>query len=358
MKKVLFFGIYDPDYSRSRVLMRGFRQNGWEVVECRADPRTNGGFRKYLTLWREGQKARTNHFDLIIVAFPGQTVVWLARFLFGKRIIFDAFLSLYDSNVFDRKVYGAKSIGGLKDYFLDWYSVRLALRTLIDTSEHIKYFSETFHIPQNRFIRVLIGADDMVFSRKDGDEDKDEDKGKKPFVVEFHGTFIPLQGVEYIVEAAHYLNSKNVIFNLCGSGQTFTEVKKSADELKVTNVNFLGKVPFTELPPKIIEADVCIGILGSTEKTKRVIPNKVYECAAMGKAVITADSPAIREVFTNKKDMLFCAVADAKNLAEKIELLMNDRELRATISAGAARTFARVCSPRMIVAQLLSDLHL
>ena len=89
VKKVLFFGIYDPNYSRNVVLKQGFRENGWQVVECRVNPRFNLGLKKYWQLWREGARINKEKFDLVIVAFPGHTVVWLARFLFGRKIIFD-----------------------------------------------------------------------------------------------------------------------------------------------------------------------------------------------------------------------------------------------------------------------------
>src|SRR3989344_4396171 len=120
-KKVLFFGIYDPNYSRNAVLMLGFRENGWEVDECRIDPKQVGGLRKYLQLWKEGKKLKGDKFNLIIVAFPGHTVVWLARLLFGKKIIFDMFVSLYNSEVEDRG-----NVNRMWNYLLDWYSVRQA----------------------------------------------------------------------------------------------------------------------------------------------------------------------------------------------------------------------------------------
>jgi|SRR3989344_2387302 len=153
MKRVLFFGIYDPNYSRNAVLMQGFRENGWEVVECRVDPKRVGGLQKYLQLWRSGKRIEREKFDLTIVAFPGHTVVWLARLLFGPKIIFDMFVSLYNSEVEDRGN-GNKTW----NYFLDWYSVRLANRVLLDTNEYIKYTAKLVRIPKKKFIRVFVGS--------------------------------------------------------------------------------------------------------------------------------------------------------------------------------------------------------
>src|SRR3954462_4407256 len=98
MKTLLYFGIYDKKYSRNLVIQHGFERNGWKIEECHVDPKTNRGLGKYIKLALLGLKARGRKHDLVIVGFPGHTVVWLARLLFGPKIIFDAFLSLYDSN--------------------------------------------------------------------------------------------------------------------------------------------------------------------------------------------------------------------------------------------------------------------
>lgn len=351
-KKVLFFGIYEPNYSRSRVLAKGFVENGWEVVHCRVDARAIKGIQKYIHLWRQGRALRHQSFDLVIAAYPAQTTAWLARLLFGKNIIFDAFLSFYDSNVCDRKMYSNYSIRGMRDYFIDWLGAWVSEYTLIDTNEHIEYYSKTFHIPKNKFKRVLVGSDDSLFFPL-----TQTVSSPKKFIIEFHGMFIPLQGVEYIVRAAHELrDDTDIVFNIIGRGQTYAASMKLAEELKLTNVNFINQVPV--LKQLIADGDICLGIFGNTEKTLRVIPNKVYECAAMGRPIVTCDSPAIREVFTDKKDIILVETANPQDLADKIRLLKSDDKLRASIAHEARTTFLRKCSPKIIVSTLLEDLHI
>jgi hypothetical protein len=89
--------------------------------------------------------------------------MWLAKIIFFNRlIIFDAFLSLYDSNVNDRKVYSGIGLRGMRDFLLDWYSIRLANIILLDTQEHISYFLSRFGGNPKRFVRVFVGTDDTV----------------------------------------------------------------------------------------------------------------------------------------------------------------------------------------------------
>lgn len=351
MKTVCFFGIYDPNYSRNRVLMHGFRQNGWQVTECRVDPRAHPGIGKYWKLWKLGLTARRAKPDMVILAFPAQTIAWMGRLLFGKGVIFDAFLSLYDSNVFDRKMYSATSWQGKKDFFLDRLAARISHRTLLDTHEHIAYYSETFGVPREKFLRVVIGADDRLFVPREASPAKSD-----TFMVEFHGMFIPLQGVDHIVRAAAILKNENIVFNIVGNGQTFKEVKQIVDDEGLTNVNLLGQVPSDKISDYIAAGDVCLGIFGDTEKTGRVIPNKVYECAAMGKPIISADSTAIRELFTDGKDMLFSRASDPESIASAILKLRNDPALRLRLGMAARNLYLANCTPNIIVKQLLRDL--
>lgn len=354
MRRVLFFGIYDPNYSRNAILRSGFEANGFVVEECRIDPKITTGLKKYYELWKLGRQKKKEDWDLIIVAFPGQTVMPLARLLFPKnKIVFDAFVSLYDSNVFDRGRYGRFSFSGLKDWFLDWLGCQLAGIILLDTYEHIKYFIATFHQPADKFIRVLVGANDKVFYPRPKPALSD-----MPFIVYFCGHFIPLQGIEYIIAAAEILKSEPIEFRLVGSGQTYQKiVAMIADKQLSDKVKLLGEKDLAELPDLMIRAHVCLGIFGNTPKAARVIPNKVYESIAMGCPVITMDSPAEREIFTDGQEILFCRPADGRDLADKILKLRDNKILRESLANGGWEYFEKNLTPTPIVRELINNLE-
>lgn len=172
----------------------------------------------------------------------------------------------------------------------------------------------------------------------------------------FHGKYIPLQGVEYIIRAAHLLKEEDVTFTLIGNGQTFPMVKKLAEELDLANITFVERVPFEQLPGMLRSQDICLGIFGNTAKAARVIPNKIYEAAALGKVIITADTPAIRELFTDGENIILCRRSDPGDIAKKIILLKNDSQLRARIGAGAYRLFKERATPRVIGQSLRDEL--
>ncbi len=348
-RSICFFGIYDPAYARNRVLMRGFRENGYDIVECRVDPHQVRGVMKYVYLFQRYREVRHLPFNLILVAFPGHTVVWFARLLFGRRIIFDAFVSLYDSNVCDRKTHSPKSVAALLDRFWDWSSVSLAQTVLLDTEQHIDYFVRTYSVSREKIVRVWVGTDDAVFYPRPA--------VKSSFVAHFHGRFIPLHGIRYIIEAAHILRNEPIEFRLVGKGQEYEKIRDEIRKHRLTNVSLIDAVPYERLPEFIASASACLGIFGDTDKTTRVIPNKVYEYLAMGEAIITADTPAIRGLsIYGELPMVLVPPADAAALAQAIRKLRDEPEQRRSLGVAAHAFYEAHFTPVRIVADLLAHL--
>ncbi len=344
--RVLYFGAYDPSYSRNRVLIKGLRMQGVEVIECASSAR---GLRKYLELFKRHWKLRTS-YDIMMVGFPGQEVMLLAWFISRKPIVFDCFTSHYGGYILDRGYYARGSWRASYYRFLDRWSCKLADHVLLDTQAHIDFFVNEFGLQRERFSRIFVGSDSELFKAQ-------LQADNAGFTVHFHGSFIPLQGVRYIIEAANILREEPIFFNIIGRGQTFLKDHDYAINLGLTKVRFMEKVPYYELPSLIAKADIALGIFGNTAKTDLVIPNKVFEAMAVGRAIITADTPAVRELLTDHQDVLFCKKADAQDLADKIMLLKQDTTLRSKIAHGARLIFDEKCSEAVLGKQLLAILN-
>jgi len=338
--KVCYFGTYNTDAARNRTIIKGLRQNGLEVIECNSQ---RNGITKYIDLLKKHRSIKGT-YDAMVVGFPGFKAVVLARFLTRKPVFFDVFVSLYDSIVWDRREIKTKSLKALVYWITDWISCMSAHRILLDTNKHIEYFAETFHIPKEKFMRVFVGTDDTVFKQARRDHDM--------FTVHFHGTYIPLQGIEYIVAAAKKLENEPIKFNIVGGGQTQERVWGLAKELEADNVHFLKKVPYEKLNDMLNESDIALGIFGDTQKAKRVIPNKLYEALASGIAVITGESDAAKELLTDRENVLFCKMADGNDLAEKILELKNDPKLREKIAREGRRLFEEKLTPKKVTEDL------
>jgi len=339
--KVLYFGNYDSGFALHRVLIEGLRQNGVTVLECRDN---SPGLKKFVKLFFKHWKLR-NDYDVMIVAFLGQIIMPFAKIITRKPIIFSATVSLYDANVRDRKITKSGTLGAYYYWFLDWFSMKLADVVFCGTEQDINYSSQEFHIKKEKFKRIFTGAEDNIFHplsirKSDGQ-----------FIVSFHGTFIPVQGVEYIVKAAKLLESQNIKFLIIGRGQEKNKALDLANQIAVKNVEFLDFMPKEQLILETAKADVCLGIFGDTPRTQRSIPLKVYECTAMKKPIITADTPAIRELF-NERDMMLVKAADPQSLADGILKLKNNPDLLAKLASNGYNKFIKFATPQVLGGEL------
>lgn len=340
--RVLFFGRYNPEYSRNRVVLKGLCQNGVEVIVCTVKPGFGWPLRlfaKYLLLRRS--------YDIMLVGFPGQEAMFLARFLTSKPIIFDAFTSHYGGYILDRKYFSETSWRAKYYRFLDTWSCKLADLVLLDTRAHINFFIREFGLPPEKFRCIFVGTDTDVFKPSPLPENKE-------FTVHFHGNYIPLQGVEYIIEAAHILKDEHVRFNLIGKGQTYDKAVRLAERLGIVSVRFIDPVPYPMLRDYIAQADLCLGIFGDSPKTDIVIPNKVYEALAVRRPVLTARTSAVTELLLEDDEVELCIPAHPENLAEKIRKLMNDGSLRKRLAQRGYDAFLLKASEGVLGIQLLN----
>ncbi|MFB0526149.1 MAG: glycosyltransferase, partial [bacterium] len=333
--RVCFFGGYNPGYIRNVIIKEGLRKNNVEVVECHTKSKFKFWLR-YPILFFKHLKFFLIKYDFIFVPAFRHKDVPLAKLiglLTGKPLVFDPFVSRYETKVVDQKKVAPYSMQARHNFRIDKISFKLADMILADTLAHADYYARKFGINISKFSRVPIGVSDKLSSLfKIGDEG--EGKKGNNFIVEFHGSFLPLQGIEHIVQAARIVATKDktVRFELIGSGQTFPMIKKLVENLELKNVILRGRIPFSSLPELVSRADISLGIFGNTEKAFRVVPNKVFECLSLNKPVITGRTPAILEFFTDKENILLCEAANADSLAKAIILLRDNEELRRKIA--------------------------
>jgi glycosyltransferase involved in cell wall biosynthesis len=174
------------------------------------------------------------------------------------------------------------------------------------------------------------------------------------FSVLFVGTYIPLHGIDVILETAQYLtDDSDIRFFLVGSGQLREKMESMARKRKLSNVIFRDWIPTEHLGAFIRSFDLSLGIFGITPKATRVIPSKIYDICAAGVPFITADTPAIREVFSHEKNAYMIPPGNPKALYKSITRLKTDQDLRNNIARGAKRTGESLFSLKKIGGDLI-----
>jgi glycosyltransferase involved in cell wall biosynthesis len=329
---VAHVGHFDPCYSRNRIMAKALRRAGATVFDA-----SYSG--KYLQrtprLLRDVVKKRA---DLVLVGFPGHADVAVARLGAlrhgGRPVVFDAFVSLYETEQDRWERRGLVNARAHRFALEDRLACRLATRVVLDTDTHVTFFAEQFGVSRRRLRRVWVGADDDVMR-------PGPPPAAGPFRVFVYASFIPLHGLEHVVRAAHVLERRNeeVRIDIVGSGVTARATEQLAADLGTTTVSFLGRRPYEALPSLMAGSHLCLGIFGTSPKARRVIPNKVFDALATARPVLTADTPAAREVLVDGENSCLCAPGDAEALADAITELKHDDALRLRIAQRGHQLF-------------------
>lgn len=347
MASILWIGTHDPGFPRNKKLARLLELGGHQVsgvtIPVWGDERYELPTRLTLRLalraavaylrllWAAVTAPRP---DLALVSYPG----WFDAVLLGTvlrlrrvPVLFDVFISLSDTVVSDRRLAPEGSVMHRLTVAADRAALRRATRVLADTPDHAEFFSRLSGIGRDRIDVVELGADDGVF-------------GPHPEVevvegrVLFHGTFIGLQGVDTIIRAAKELDGSGITFRVVGSGQEQPTVDRLMAELAPANVELTGRVPLDEVPLQIAAAAVCLGIFGTSDKAHRVVPNKLFECLAVGRPVVTADTPAVASVL-DAGTVVTSPPGDPAALARTVAELMGDRRRREEVASAGHRLY-------------------
>ena len=374
--RICFFGTYERDYLRNITLIEGLRSSGWQVQECHVPlwekERDKTG--AYLGPWSLVLRAvelklaylrlllkyvfTVGSYDIMVVGYIGHLdmpLAWLLTRLPRRPLVFSPLISLYDTLVDDRRSFADGTLMSRLLRRLDRWTCARADLVLLDTDVHIGYFADTFNLPRQRFARVFVGApepgampeprampgrDPIPESEPAEDPHERNASGEVPFQVVFIGKFTPLHGLPYMMEAARRLRDEpDIVFHFIGSGQLSVEMHETARRLALENVRFTEWIPYEMIPRYLQGPGISLGIFGTTGKAARVIPGKVFIALSMGQAVVTADSPAIRELLTGDESAVLCGRGDPESLANAIRRLYADRELLRKIAAGGRRVF-------------------
>jgi glycosyltransferase involved in cell wall biosynthesis len=176
--------------------------------------------------------------------------------------------------------------------------------------------------------------------------------GSEPLKVVFYGLYTPLQGTPVIGEALGRIAGAPVEVTMIGRGQDEAEAKRAAAANQ--SVRWVDWVPAAELPALVAAHDVCLGIFGTGDKALRVVPNKVFQGAAAGCAVITSDTPPQRRVLGDAAVLV--PPGDPAALADALLLLASDREALLKLRHAARQLAAERFTPEQVVGPLTDRL--
>ncbi|HEY5395554.1 MAG TPA: glycosyltransferase [Trebonia sp.] len=364
--RIIIFGTYDTSaHPRIASIAEGLAARGFDVAECNiplgldtaarvdmlARPWKAGGLAarlasRWLGLARMARRMGTP--DAVVVGYLGHFDVHLARLLYRRGrvpIVLDHLVSA-SGTAKDRRLDGGPRQKVLR--LIDSAALHAADVVLVDTEEHRELLPERY---QAKAVVVPVGAPEPWHAAAGVDPDAQADESG-PLRLVFYGLFTPLQGTPVIGEALGLIAGAAVEVTMIGNGQDEAAAKRAAAANQ--SVRWLDWVPAADLPAVVAEHDVCLGIFGTGDKALRVVPNKVYQGAAAGCAVITSDTAPQRRVLGDAAVLV--PPGDAGALAAALLRLADDRQWLLKLRHAARQLAAERFTPEQIVEPLVAKL--
>ena len=273
----------------------------------------------------------------IFILLPFSKNQFFKNFLKRDRLINDFFISNYDTYVYDRKKITNKNPRAWWKYFQDWFNFKFSEYLISDTMAHFKYWETLFGKFTGKHLVLPVLADTSIYYPLDKKIENEKIR------ILFYGSFIPLHGIDVILNAFSLMEKNNISFeaNVIGKGQMYSEMKKLHNDLNLKQVSMNGEViNENQLSDMIREHDIILGIFGESEKAKSVIPNKVYQSTACKKCTVTMKSDVLKE-FYNEEDLITCN-NNPESLANALIDLINDKIKIETISQNAYNQFNKI----------------
>jgi glycosyltransferase involved in cell wall biosynthesis len=353
--RVLYFGTYERDYPRNEEVIACLREVGVEVVE-RHSPVWEGQRHKYapgpssfarLALAELRLLRRPNlDFDVVIVGYPGQFDMPFARRIAkGRPLVFNPATSLYDALVLDRGSWRPGSLRARVLKAVDRHAFRSADLVVAETEANAAFIASLTGVPRERIASCFLGAAENLFGPGWSPAE--------PFHCLYHGKLIPHHGLSTILDAARL--AADVRFRIVGAGQ----LDALLDEGLPANVDRVGWVDRERIPAELHAAGCALGVFGTNDRVGRVFTNKAFEALASGTPLVTADTPAAREILVDGESALLIPPGDPSALARAVQRIASDPELASRLSRGGRAAYERHASRSVLGARwrsLLEDL--
>jgi L-malate glycosyltransferase len=217
--------------------------------------------------------------------------------------------------------------------YLTGESLAKASRLVANSFWTKAWIKKVFGNDFNHKMRMIPGGVDPSLFPETKDTTTIDEKyglaGKK--VVLFSGKLTKYKGVKYLIQAAKQIDA---MICIAGDGPERKSLEKLAKDLKVKNVKFCGLVQNGELIKFYYRADVCVVPSVWDEPLGLV----VLEAMVTKTPVVVTRKGGIPLLVKDGVNGLFIRPRNSKEIAEKVNILFTNEQLRTKIGIKARQT--------------------
>ncbi len=164
--------------------------------------------------------------------------------------------------------------------------------------------------------------------------------GQKDFIILYVGSLKPLKSVDTLINAVgslskEYIYKHNLKLVIVGDGLSKDNLIDLSNSLHLQDVvMFKGFVKREDLPQLYAITD-CYTICSEFEG----LPVSLLEAYANGLPSIVSDAPSLKAIANNESNSLIFKVKDAKEYAQKIKLIVENKDIRQKLKKNALKFY-------------------
>lgn len=339
-----------PEYVRGRTMREALSMA--PGIELSQAVNTAPGIRRYWQALRALLRVRRElDPQVYVLGFRGHEMAMLVRWLTRDRVlVIDAMMSPYAALSEEAKFGPLGKLIAPLWRRIEASALRGADAVLTDTQAHARFYRETFGVPEHKLLAVPVGAVENSPSMPSQPALSND----MPLRVLFFGSFLPLHGIQTIVEAAARVADIPVAFRFIGGnrGQS-NRLLKACHQAGVHRYSHERWLPFDRLVhEEIPRADVCLGgPFGGTLQARRVVTGKTSQCLASGRTTVVGRIDEDMG-FIDKVNCLLVEQQDAVSLAGAIRWAHEHRDRLPGIGVCGRRLYEQRLSTQVVADRL------
>ncbi len=151
---------------------------------------------------------------------------------------------------------------------------------------------------------------------------------KNTKIILYVGTFRPVKGLKYLIEAMKIIGDKEKRLVIIGHGKEKDDLENLVKNLNLKDcVTFIGKTPNQEVIRFMASSDVFV-----LPSLSEGFPIVILEAMASGLPIVATKVRGLPEIFKDGQNGFLVEPRNPEKIAEKILLILNDEELSKRIS--------------------------
>ena len=270
--------------------------------------------------------ARANHYDVIHAHWiiPQGLVAVILRALLKSHP--PVVLTSHGGDLFALR-------GGLLQRLKSWIIAKSDHLTVVSSTMRDRALDQALVSPDKVSV-IPMGVDSQGMFRP-----PEDDRKRRGLL--FVGRLVDKKGIEYLIEAMPAVLQRHPgeTLTIIGEGPLREALQDACQKRDIAgNVVFLGSLVNQEIPEHLKAAAVTVFPSVVTESgDQEGTPVAIMEALACGCAAVVSDYPGSRDIILDRQTGLLVAQRSPQELAEKINLLMNDSKLRQALGENGRR---------------------